>query len=204
MFRAEKKVTWLLWMVVLYLGVGLDADCDSVQFGWGEKKETYDIDTQLEERWAYSLLQECIRSGLENLLAEEGVPHEIQVEEGFLPCQFSGMVRGESEEGEKIVSLLEERDPSLLSQFTEVKKGWLSWLEHRQSNSSSSFLERSKMTLQIISLDHLLSLFQKVEFLPEKKGWESSSGEGRGGKPKSEEAKLFFELPLTDEDKMLT
>jgi hypothetical protein len=168
MFRAKKWSSLLVWTLVLGFSGGVSTSGDSMEFGWGGKKETYDLTTQLEERWAYSLLQECVRSSIENLLVEQGIPHEIHVEEGFLPCQFSGILSEESEQGEKIVSLLEERDDSLLSQFAEVKKGWLVWLEHRQShnNNSSPFFERSKMALQVISLDYLRSIFQKTEFLP--------------------------------------
>ena len=38
---------------------------------------------------------------------------------------------------------------------------------------------------------------------PDKKGWEPSGDSIRIGEPKSEEAKRFFELPVSEEEKML-
>lgn len=94
------------------------------------------------------------------------------------------------------------------------------------------FLNQSEQALQEIKIEDLMTLVQKKSsvialkkpdllrrpapkpfafrnelasnaFHSEMKGWEPSSEGTRGGEPKSEEAKLFFNLPLTDEDKVI-
>ncbi len=103
----------------------------------------------------------------------------------------------------------------------ELPSYWLREPPFEPSFSYFDFLEQSEKILQDLSLMDVVIAFNSLDsnemktryasakensgpqkaYLPAKKGWEPAPGIARGGEPKSEEAQLFFDLPLTDEDK---
>ncbi len=103
----------------------------------------------------------------------------------------------------------------------EIPTEWSRDPPFESSFSYVQFLDRSERILQDICLVDLIIAFHAIEtvemgkstlareglaahssYIPGKKGWEPSPGIARGGEPKSEEAMLFFNLPLSDEDKI--
>ncbi len=100
---------------------------------------------------------------------------------------------------------------------------WLSEPPFESSFSYADFLQQSEEILRDVSLMDLVIAFNSFgnsaiegvgtftgesfaahySYLPSRKGWEPAPGVERGGEPKSEEAKLFFDLPLTEEDKKI-
>ncbi len=100
----------------------------------------------------------------------------------------------------------------------ELPNDWQRDPPFESSFSYAEFLQQSEKIVQDLSLMDIVIAFNsqgsheiksgyakssapQKAYLPTKKGWEPAPGIGRGGEPKSEESQLFFDLPLTDEDK---
>lgn len=196
-------------------------------FKWGLPKTFYKQNSSSNERFIFSLLQETLRCKIEKSFQEMGISYELDLEQGFLPCQFACLFNPEElHKVQELRTLLEARDISLLEEFEAVKTVWHSWILDSRSESMAYF----EKVLQELSFEDLVAAFKRIEaeessidfdrernnasfrpllaskstFIPVQKGWEPAPGEGIGGVPKSEEAKLFFDLPLTDKDKVTT
>src|SRR3989339_273390 len=234
------KKKWIccfcLFMSFCFQSYSLDRNV----FEWGLSKPEMTSYEKLKERWVYSLLQECVRSKIEKECLDRGIPYEITIEEGLLPCHFSGAILAdESVYLETLEKIKLEIDLNFSSHFDALHGIWSEWIQAEKQTLSrkhmnesvffyDKFLEHSELILQDLKLDDLITAldFNKIDpvlefaqkksqfsfredvsshssFIPIKKGWESAQENGRGGEPKSEEAKLFFNLPLTDEDKVL-
>ena len=207
-------------------------------FQWGKSKSEWNSSGQLKDRWVSFLLQECVRSKLEQEFTNLGIEYDINAEEGLLPCSLSGSFLADAKRKipnledithGNLVDFSMELDAAqdfwrqwLCSQNTEeVPTYWLRDPPFESSFSYTDFLEQSEKVLQELSLMDVVIAFNSLDssevknryagaressapknaYLPAKKGWEPAPGIARGGEPRSEEAQLFFDLPLTDEDK---
>jgi hypothetical protein len=212
---------------------------------WGAAKTSYSILSDAESRFVHSMLAECLRSKIASVLSERGIVYTLEVEEGFLPCQFCFSFAEEQKEKIQDIALaLKNKDIELLQNFTNIQTTWMSWIQTQKNaldqtywgeelaGREEEFLKKAEEVLHQVAFEDLCEAFQKTEekgigkitlqYEPKtphlfetanaarssmsspKKGWEPPPGQSRGGQPKSEEAKLFFELPFPDEDKVTT
>ncbi len=244
MLKKWMSLFFLPFVLVCFSFPGYSSESKS--FEWGAPKSKWSSLRRLKERWAFSLLQECLRSKVEKEFVDQGVQYELQSEDGILPCYFAGSFFGGGKTKIAILEKIKEKkDIEISEEFSFLKDLWKKWLEKQKKSerfpdwvkdfsfpsyfSYSDFIDRSEEILADLQLEDLMTAFYvqdslqidaRLETSPPhifkeelaardslipsiKKGWEPSGAGARGGEPKSEEARRFFELPVSDEEKIL-
>ncbi len=127
---------WSFLPLVLICSSFEGQSVDSNSFEWGTSKSELNSLKKLKERWAFSLLQECIRSKVENEFIDLGIPYEIQVEEGLLPCHFNGFFLAEEKNKIAILEKIKEgKNVDFSEEFSVVKNLWKKWIQKEKKTS---------------------------------------------------------------------
>lgn len=176
--------------------------------------------TQLEDKWDLFIVQEQFRKTLEQSL--QNVDYQIEVESGLLPTHFSIVLQDDSID---IHTIMQHALNSYIENFEELKQHWMLWVQNEQfgkrddrvkqlfysefpEGSYDQFLDRSYEILcsikPVCSMDEQVPI-QPITFNKKKLsgmlcGWDPVDGKAKEV-AKTAEGQLFFNLPLTDDDR---
>jgi hypothetical protein len=151
------------WLVLSMLPSS-DLYATELIFKWGISEDAYELSSNFKQRVTFSLLQENVRSKIENFLIVENMPYRVFKEAEILPCQFSIFIEGDTKK-EILAPLLEHGASFFLDDFESAKHEWAKGLEKELSLIGTSkykdILSRSLGLGQEVTKSELLKLYEK-------------------------------------------